>query len=141
MKSPLATLIRSNRTFFAVAMLCVLVAKGFAFLGMASAIGKYQDASRHYFTAAVLGSHCDHDRDNDLPQGGQAHQTNCCILCSGATRDASLVDPTLTGEVIALLTPRAETLKITFASFRGDPPRAEATGLFSGWSPTAPPVV
>jgi hypothetical protein len=69
MKQSFAHFIRTNRNALAVAMLCVLVLKGFSFLGMASSMAKYPEASNQYFSAAVLGAHCDQDRDAGLPQG------------------------------------------------------------------------
>ena len=142
MKTQFAHFIRTNRKALAVAMLCVLVLKGLSFLGMASAMAKYPEATNQYFSAAVLGAHCDQDRNGGLPKGTQTHPTECCVLCSAASRDEAAVDVTLLGAVVALLTPQTELrpLAVSYSS----PQEAQltfSTGLFSDWSATAPPVV
>ena len=139
MKPQFAAFFRSNRTLFAVAMLCVLTLKGFSYLGMASSIAKHPEASNHYFSVAVLGGHCDQDRDNGLPHSGQAHHTECCVLCSGASRDQASADIVLLGAVIALLTPQTDPRPIPVSYSLQEPRLAFSTGLFSDWSATAPP--
>jgi hypothetical protein len=141
MKPSCAAFIRTNRTLFAVAMLCVLAMKGFGFLGMASAIGKYPDTAHRSFAQAVLGAHCDQHRESGAPQDSQTHYSECCVLCSGAPRDASLDNPMAFSGVVALLTPRFETRTITTGLPQHDPLLASSAGLFTDWSPTAPPVV
>jgi len=140
MKPPFANFIRTNRTFFAVAMLCLLAMKGIGFLGMASAVGKHLDGPNHSFVVAVLGAHCDHHRDSSAPDDTHTHHTECCVLCSGAGRLATL-DPAATmGAVVAVLTPRTETIKSTITFSFHDPVPSYSSGLFSDWSPTAPPA-
>ena len=139
MKLSRAAFFRTNRTLFAVAMLCVLTLKGFSFLGMASSIAKHPEASNNYFSVVVLGGHCDQDRDNGLPHSGQAHHTECCVLCSGASRDQASADIVLLGAVIALLTPQTDPRPIPVSYSLLEPRLAFSTGLFSDWSATAPP--
>ena len=139
MKQSFAHFIRTNRKALAVAMLCVLVLKGFSFLGMASSMAKYPEASNQYFSAAVLGAHCDQGRESGLPQDTQAHHTDCCVLCSGASRDDASVGVPLLGAVVALLTPQAEPRPIPVPYSPQEPRLAFSTGLFSDWSATAPP--
>ena len=141
MMSPIAIFIRSNRTFFAVAMLCLLAMKGFGFLGMASAVGKPIDGLDRSFALAIIGAHCDQHQENGLPQGTHAHHTECCVLCSGGAREAALIDVVSVGVVVAFLTPRLEKRPIIASFYRHDPPLAYSSGLFSDWSPTAPPLV
>ena len=139
MKLSFALFIRTNRKALAVAMLCVFVLKGFSFLGMASSIAKHPEASNHYFSMAILGDHCDQDRDSGLPQDGQAQHTECCVLCSTAVRDAALAGIALPGSVIALLTPVSEAGPLPVSYTLQEPRLAFSTGLFSDWSATAPP--
>jgi len=141
MKPRFANFTRSNRSLFAVAILCVLAMKGFSFLCMASALAKHPGAMHQSLTLAILGTHCDQHQKSGSPEDQHAHHTECCVLCSGGTRDAVLDDPALTDILIALLTPRLEAPPVTFALSRHDPLLAFSTGLFSDWSPTAPPVV
>ena len=140
MKTQFAHFIRTNRKALAVVMLCILVLKGFSFLGMASSMAKYPDASNQYFSAAVLAAHCDQERNGGLPQGTQSHHTECCVLCSGASRDEAAADVTLLGAVIALLTPQTEPRPLPVSYSPQEPRLAFSTGLFSDWSATAPPV-
>ena len=140
MKQSFAHFIRTNRNALAVAMLCVLVLKGFSFLGMASSMAKYPEASNQYFSAAVLGAHCDQDRDGGLPKGTHTHHTECCVLCSASSRDEAASDVTLLGVVIALLTPRTEVRALPVSYSPQERQLAFSTGLFSDWSATAPPV-
>jgi hypothetical protein len=140
MKTQFAHLIRTNRKALAVAMLCVLILKGFSFLGMASSIAKNTEATNTYFAAAVLGGHCDHDRDGTLPQGTQTHHMECCVLCSATSRDEAAADVTLLGAVIALLTPQTEARPLPVSFSPQEPRLAFSTGLFSDWSATAPPA-
>jgi hypothetical protein len=139
MKQSFAHFIRTNRNALAVAMLCVLVLKGFSFLGMASSMAKYPEASNQYFSAAVLGAHCDQDHDAGLPQGTHAHHADCCVLCSSATRDEASADVAMLGAVIALLTPQTEPRPVPVSYSPQEPRLAFSTGLFSDWSATAPP--
>lgn len=140
MKPLFANYIRSNRTILAVAMLCFLAMKGIGFLGMASAVVKHLDGPNRSFAVAVLGAHCDHHPESGGPQDTYTHHTECCVLCSGAGRLASL-DPSATvGVVVALLTPRAETVGLAIAFSFHDPLLSHSSGLFSDWSPTAPPA-
>ena len=140
MKTHFAHFIRSNRKALEVAMLCVLVLKGFSFLGMASALAKYPEASNQYFSASVLGAHCDHDRDGGLPQGTHKHHTECCVLCSAASRDVAAADVPLLGAVVALLTPQSEGRLLPVSYSRQGHRLVFSTGLFSDWSATAPPA-
>ncbi len=141
MKTQFAYFIRRNRKALAVAMLCVLVLKGFSFLGMASAMAKYPEASNQYFSAAVLGAHCDQNRDDGLPQGTQSHHTECCVLCSSATRDTAAADVVLLGAVIAVLTPQTESGPLPVSFTPNNIILAFSSGLFSDWSATAPPAI
>ena len=140
MKTQFAHFIRTNRKALAVAMLCVLVLKGFSFLGMASSIAKNPEATNPYFAVAVLGGHCDHDRDGGLPQGTQTHQTECCVLCSAASRDEATADVSLLGAVIAVLSPQTEVRPLPVLYSPQETRLAFSTGLFSDWSATAPPA-
>lgn len=140
MKQSFAHFIRTNRKALAVAMLCVLMLKGFSLLGMASSIAKHPEASNHYFSMAILGGHCDQDRDSGLPQDRQAQHTECCVLCSTAARDAALADMAAPGSVIALLTPVSEAGPLPVSYMLQEPRLAFSTGLFSDWSATAPPA-
>ena len=140
MKQSFAHFIRTNRNALAVAMLCVLVLKGFSFLGMAASIAKNPEATNPYFALAVLGGHCDHSRDDGLPQGTQTDHTECCVLCSAASRDEATADATLLGAVIALLTPQNAVLPLPVSHSPQGPRLAFSTGLFSDWSATAPPA-
>ena len=139
MKYELARFIRTNRKALAVAMLCVLVLKGFSFLGMASSIAKYPEASSQYFSAAVLGTHCDKDPGDGIPQGKHVHHADCCVLCSSATRHEASADVAMLGAVVALLTPQAESRPVPVSYSPQEPRLAFSTGLFSDWSATAPP--
>lgn len=136
----MANLIRSNRTFFAVAMLCFLAMKGFGFLAMASAIGKNPDITPRSFALAVLGAHCDRDHESGAPQDAHAHHAECCFICSGKSRQNTLGDPGFLGMVVALLTPRLENPPTIVSFTRHGPLLKNSSGLFSDWSPTAPPV-
>ncbi len=141
MRPPLANFIRSNRKFFAVVMLCFLAMKGLGFLGMASAIGKNPDTAPRSFALMVLGAHCDKHHESGAPQDTHAPRTECCVVCSGAGRLATLDDPAPMGVVVALLTPQAETLPTKIVFSLHDPLLSYSSGLFSDWSPTAPPAV
>ncbi len=140
MKPKFAYFIRRNRKALAVAMLCVLVLKGFSFLSMASAMAKYPEATNQYFSVAVLGAHCDQDHDGSLPKGTHAHHTECCVLCSAASRDEASADVTLLGTVIALLTPQTEARQLPVLYSPQETQLAFSTGLFSDWSATSPPA-
>ena len=107
---------------------------------MASSIGKYPEASNHFFSTAVLGSICSQDHGSGLPQSGQAQHTECCVLCSTAARDAALADMAAPGSVIALLTPVSEAGPLPVSYMLQEPRLAFSTGLFSDWSATAPPA-
>lgn len=140
MKSTFAAFFRSNRTLFAVAVLCVLMLKGFSYLGMASAVAKNPAGANHYFAAAVLGAHCSEEQGGNVPPGAPTHHSECCILCSGGTRDAALADILPSGSAIAVLTPRTAILTTRVSYPPQDPLLAVSTGLFSDWSATAPPA-
>ena len=140
MKSQFAYFIRGNRKTLAVAMLCVLVLKGFSILGMASAMAKHAEATNQYFSVAVLDANCNQDRDANLPKGTHTHHTECCALCSAASRDEASADVTLLGTVIAVLTPQTEARQLPVLYSPQETQLAFSTGLFSDWSATAPPA-
>jgi hypothetical protein len=137
MRGAFAHFIRTNRNAFAVAMLCVLVLKGFSFLGMAASIAKYPEASSQYFSAVVLGAHCEDRHNGEAPQDQGAHHADCCALCSSASRDVPLASVVTFGAVIALLAPTDERIPSPITLDSSNVRLMVSVGVLSRWSSEA----
>jgi hypothetical protein len=125
------------RKIIAVTLLCLFAFRGLGFLGMnaplAAAPGVGDLNSAHW----VLGEHC-RSGTNDVDPKHDRDNSECCVLCMSAARDA-VVSTFLILAAVIVLSPIESNAPTKFVIENQAP--TKPPGFRSSWSATSPPLL
>jgi hypothetical protein len=118
-------------------LLCVIILKGLALVGLTTHFAGSSDPSGPVIESLVLDGHCQKLGTDGKPGPRAGHHADCCILCAHDYKDRAVVLRS-TLLVIDVLRPRDTRQDGTFDVVSDDgPPRLQWFG--TAWYPTAPP--
>jgi hypothetical protein len=127
-----------TRKFAAAIVLCLFVMKGLSFMGMAASLGSDPFTHNDYAESVVLGMHCDKANNNSDHAGHHIDHSECCVFCSSASRDVTVVDVYFS-KVVAVLSPKKEQTILPFVYADRENDAARPFTWRDSWNSTAPP--